>query len=117
MVAAGVAAAAADFAAATAAVVVMVAAAVAALMVAVAADAFAMIAAAPENAPLKAAAEPAEIIAENLRTWSAATEEIGQSVAVRAVFGFAADAMMVIQGQTLQAFASSIVAETKSSAS
>lgn len=91
---------------------------VAALMVAVVAAALpARIAAAPEGAPLRAAVEPAEIIAGNSKTWSAAIEKIDLSAVVRSVSDSAADAMMVIQGQTSQAFASSIVAETKSSAS
>lgn len=119
MVVVGVAAAAAVVAAVTAAVMeVVAAAAVAALMVVVEAASFAAtVAVAPENAPLETAVEPAEIIVGNLKTWSAATEKVDLSAAVRAVFDFAANAMMVIQGQTLRAFASAIVAETKSFAS
>lgn len=96
-----------------------VAAAVAALMMTVAAVvSAAVVAAEPENAPLMAVVGPAEITAEDLGMCSAATEMIDLTAAVEAAFGVAADALRVNQGQTSQAFASSIVvAETKNSAS
>lgn len=106
MIAAGVAAA------VTAVVVQAVAAAVAALMVTVAAAVFAvMVAAEPEYDPLMVVVGPAEKIAGDLGKCFAATEMIDLTVAVGAVC-VAADAL-VSQGQTSQAFASSIVAETK----
>lgn len=72
-----------------------------------------------EDLPLKAAVEPAGITAGDLRAYShfAATEKIGSSAAVATVSAVAVDEMMVNQGKTLLALASTIVAGTKSSAS